>query len=212
MQLSADPALSPTMGALEPLATDNGLRPSPADQASRGRGGGAPSVPVQALRGSCFVWQRKREAGRGEGVSRRRSHCPERGRGAQRGGGGAGGPRLVGEGVRPQGGDPEAGDEHVDLAPSPPGTEAGSRDCGIPAARRGVGRHAGEGARAPQGLQLLLLTLQRRVLQLSSLRSFLGVQSSENFAPPPRTPPPLHGPPGIGEALLCKGVLGLGGP
>lgn len=98
MQVLPGPALSPTMGALEPLATANGLCPSPADQASRGRGGGAPSVPAQALRGSRFVWQRKREAGRGEGVSRRRSHCPERGRGAQSGGGGAGAPGRLGRG------------------------------------------------------------------------------------------------------------------
>jgi hypothetical protein len=134
MQLSPGPALSPTIGALEPLATANCLCPSPADQASRGRGGGAPSVPALALRGSRFVWQRKREAGRGEGVSRRRSHCPERGRGAQSGGRGEGGPGMLGRGCGHRDGGPEAGDEHVDLAPSPPGTETGSRDYGIPAA------------------------------------------------------------------------------
>lgn len=118
LQLSPGPALSPTLGSLEPLAQATGLCPSPADQASRGGDGGAPSVPALALHGSRFVWQRKREAGRGEGVSRRRSHCPERGRGVKIGGGGAGGPRAG------WGGGPEAGEKHVDLAPSP-GREAG---------------------------------------------------------------------------------------
>lgn len=51
----------------------------------------------------------------------------------------------TGEGVRPQGGDPEAGDEHVDLAPSPPGTEAGSRDCGIRRPEEGSGGTRGRG-------------------------------------------------------------------
>lgn len=56
-----------------------GQCPSPAGQASLG--GCSSAAPARAPPLSRFVWQRKREAGQGEGVSRRRGHCPRRGRG-----------------------------------------------------------------------------------------------------------------------------------
>lgn len=74
------------------------------------------------------------------------------------------------------------------------------------AARRGGGAR---GRRL--GHQLRLLTLQRQVLQLSGLRSFLRVQSYKNFAPPLR--PPHHSRPARdGGEPFVQGVLGLGGP
>ena len=191
------PGLSPTAASRDPGPGPLGSRPSPAGQASLGWGC-APAAPVRPRCRPRFVWQRKREAAGGEGVSRRRGHCPRRGRGRVGRGRGGGLPGPAGEGVGLLGGGAGAGEEHVGSRPKPsppfprrgegPGTPSGPSSRG-----EGAGPRAGEGALAPLWLQLWL---RFRVLPRSGLGSFLRVQSSQNFAPPP-APSPARPAPGV---------------
>ena len=64
------PGLSPTAASRDPGPGPLGSRPSPAGQASLGWGC-APAAPVRPRCRPRFVWQRKREAAGGEGVTLR---------------------------------------------------------------------------------------------------------------------------------------------
>lgn len=144
------PGLSPTAASRDPGPGPLGSRPSPAGQASLGWGC-APAAPVRPRCRPRFVWQRKREAAGGEGVSRRRGHCPRRGRGRVGRGRGGGLPGPAGEGVGLLGGGAGAGEEHVGSRPKPsppfprrgegPGTPSGPSSRGRERGRgRGKGR------------------------------------------------------------------------
>lgn len=130
-------------------------------------------------------------------MSRRRGHCPKRRRG-EPGGGGAGGPGRLGRGsgCGAQALEPE----RSTWARCPPSLPSqGKNGVPGPIGPGGQGRErgpqAGEGARAPLRLRLLF---RLQVLQRSGLGSFLRVQSSENFAPPPRLPPRQASPGWVG--------------
>lgn len=142
-------------------------------------------------------------------MSRRRSHCPKRGRGR------GGGPWPAGEGLGLRGPGAGAREEHVGSCPpfSPlPGQERGPGTNWSRQPGEGAGPQAGEGARALLRLRLLF---RLRVLQRSGLGSFLRVQSSENFAPPPRLPPRQTSPGWVGgggafvRRVTALGVFGL---
>lgn len=110
--------------------------------------GCAPPQPPPRPRRPVPLCLAKKARGRpgGEGVSRRRGHCPKRGKG-ERGGGGAGGPGRLGRGSG-------CGDGALELErstwaraprpPFPPLAGAGSLGLPVAAARGGSGAAGGE--------------------------------------------------------------------
>lgn len=154
------PSAKPHSGVWDPWPGALARAPPPPTRPPVAVRGVPPQPPPRPSRGSRFVWQRKREAGRREGVSRRRGHCPERGRGGRRGGG-AGGPWPAGEGLWPRGGGAGAEGEHVGPrpfpsprrggVPGPPGPRGQRRERGCGrgrgrARRRGSGSESGSGS------------------------------------------------------------------
>lgn len=110
-----------------------------------------PSSPGPAPLQSPLCLAKKARGCRGEGVSRRRGHCPRRGRGRLGRGRGGGLPGAAGEGAGLLGGGAGAGEEHVGSRPLPsppfprrglgPGTPSGPSSRGRERGRgRGKGR------------------------------------------------------------------------
>lgn len=169
--------------------------------------GAPPQSPALALHGSRFVWQRKREAGRGEGVSRRRSHCPERGRGVKIGGGGAGGPRACWGGAPAIGRGPRSRRGARGPRPFFSRQRGGVLRLWDPsgqkrerAARRGGGAGAaGASAPAPRAPVPGLAALRPEKFSPSS-------ELRELRAPTlPPQPPPLPARPGWGRTFCARG-------